>query len=47
MKRFNKIIRVRISEEQANLLSKKNISNYIREAIVEKMLRDEIVKLPF
>lgn len=49
MKRLTKIIRVRITEEQANLLINKNVSNYIREALMVQLQKDfpRFFEVPF
>lgn len=40
MKRLTKIIRLRITEEESTILKGKNISKYIREALLEKLSKD-------
>jgi len=47
MKRLTKIIRLRISDEELQALKGKNISRYIREAIVEKMHKEGVLTVPF
>jgi len=47
MKRLTKIIRLRITDEELQAIKGKNISRYIREAIIEKMNKEGVLTIPF
>lgn len=47
MSKLNKIIRVRLSDEDIKLIGNKNLSAYIREAIALKLYQENKIKIPF
>lgn len=47
MNKLTKIIRVRLSKEDVKLIVNKNISAFVREAVLAKLSQENKLKLPF
>ena len=47
MAKLNKIIRVRVSEEDIKLIGNNNLSKFIRSAIADKFLKEDKIDMPF